>query len=568
MGAFGNLNAKPTDLTNPINPFFRKSQWKRQLPPICIGNGIEEYWDVDNPRVWNALEPVLRLDGLFNGTWLFINGDTLDVSDLPNATLQKYGAYQWFARRDFTSQEPVQRELNETIEEMIPRVKFGFDTTYSRAAGKTVTRLSPLVCNVEINIELVFPLVKGDLSESERLVESFSIARTHVLVNEPIFLNRRRDIRPLIPLSLQLRSASKTEPEPFYEDEQISEVGNSWENMAFGGSTGTVHESVFEGGPSQNIQRAAKVPYDALDRRVLGIWVSSWSNWGWYSMSRQWAVKKRNPQTLFVDDARVRLWPIVHAYYENIYHTEFWDSYVQALGRDALRIPKLLGLAWPQGPWRTPIKIMGPDYGVYVGDGKHPHSSESPMLLPPPPLEMNEVKYWLYEQQRRVKQNAVVTALRIQREEEWDKEQMERWLVIENMLIRAMEALREGDLKEAERLIKMTEECDSTRLNIIRGYLVCFFYLRYPVNSPEKQLGVIEGKKAQERFYNWVAVKKSWSGTPIYLDGLYQKLADIACCSWNLSEEERSSLENRLALVKVIDRETWRRQIEQLYHVP
>lgn len=73
IGCWGHKDALPSDLNCPIHPMHRKDRWrnierifgpegnKKFITEIDIGDGIEGEWTVDNPVVWNALEPCLRL---------------------------------------------------------------------------------------------------------------------------------------------------------------------------------------------------------------------------------------------------------------------------------------------------------------------------------------------------------------------------------------------------------------------------------------------------------------------------------------------------------------------------
>ena len=66
LGCWDKPAAKANDLSIPIHPLYRKSQWERcpkihKLQGGSIGGGIPGDWDVANPIVWDMLEPILRI---------------------------------------------------------------------------------------------------------------------------------------------------------------------------------------------------------------------------------------------------------------------------------------------------------------------------------------------------------------------------------------------------------------------------------------------------------------------------------------------------------------------------
>lgn len=63
-GCWDKPNAKVGDLSGPIHPLYRKKRWGKVLardPGQAIGYGVPGNWSADNPRVWDALQPVLQL---------------------------------------------------------------------------------------------------------------------------------------------------------------------------------------------------------------------------------------------------------------------------------------------------------------------------------------------------------------------------------------------------------------------------------------------------------------------------------------------------------------------------
>lgn len=63
VGCWGHKNALPTDLSCPIHRFYEKTRWRdnEKEVEIDIGDGVPGKWSIENPVVWNALVPCLRL---------------------------------------------------------------------------------------------------------------------------------------------------------------------------------------------------------------------------------------------------------------------------------------------------------------------------------------------------------------------------------------------------------------------------------------------------------------------------------------------------------------------------
>ena len=64
MGCWDKPDAKPSDLTGPLHPLYRKGRWQVMLPEDpgrIIGSGVPGVWSALNPKGWEALQPVLQL---------------------------------------------------------------------------------------------------------------------------------------------------------------------------------------------------------------------------------------------------------------------------------------------------------------------------------------------------------------------------------------------------------------------------------------------------------------------------------------------------------------------------
>jgi hypothetical protein len=66
IGCWDKPEVLANDLQIPIHPLYRKEKWincpddmKSKGDPI--GDGIPGFWEVENPIVWNMLQPILRI---------------------------------------------------------------------------------------------------------------------------------------------------------------------------------------------------------------------------------------------------------------------------------------------------------------------------------------------------------------------------------------------------------------------------------------------------------------------------------------------------------------------------
>jgi hypothetical protein len=70
IGCWDKPSALANDLQIPIHPLYCKENWlncpdnmKSKSDPI--GDGIPGFWEVENPIVWNMIQPILRIASHF-----------------------------------------------------------------------------------------------------------------------------------------------------------------------------------------------------------------------------------------------------------------------------------------------------------------------------------------------------------------------------------------------------------------------------------------------------------------------------------------------------------------------
>lgn len=64
-GCWEKQDAKKTALGGiPIHPLYQLDRWKRGRTDFMIGNGYEGSWSRQNPLVWKALRPSLKMASL------------------------------------------------------------------------------------------------------------------------------------------------------------------------------------------------------------------------------------------------------------------------------------------------------------------------------------------------------------------------------------------------------------------------------------------------------------------------------------------------------------------------
>ncbi|CAG8953937.1 hypothetical protein HYFRA_00010898 [Hymenoscyphus fraxineus] len=356
MGCWGHKNALPNDLSCPILSCWTKDRWvdvDQKMINMNIGGRIPGKWTIQNPFVWEVLEPCLRLatvlmvnmklfpflEAMLFGPWDEIGPDEFYM---PDKYYKKDGGWRFRSQngQNALTDERWQRCMDELqYLENDWQISLGRDYKTLNDGWSTIT--PPWYCaradeedddddepqgKINLSIHLIDPILKTDhFLESERLTQQFYVAMT------------------------------------FYEDEEIAETGWSWENDV----------------------RIYKKPL--RDSK--------------YDSGRELPRLKTQK---FGKGAKMTFFPVATVYMENIQQEAFW-THVTKLGRDALKIPKIYGLQdEKEGDLRL---IRGEDCD------RDPASFE----FPPPPLFNDEVEKWKFDQSQLVKRYSITTALREQR---------------------------------------------------------------------------------------------------------------------------------------------------------
>ncbi|CAG8950851.1 hypothetical protein HYFRA_00003068 [Hymenoscyphus fraxineus] len=525
LGAWRLDPPRKNNLTCPIHPLYRKENWYQEKPFQIVPGSENNYfgdWDVHNPLVWKAIEPVLRLathlllSAQFSGVWQWLDGllhgprDHIPQTEIDTRQAPKCAASDGnyvFHRSDKSNFEKAQNDIANTIANYRHDIKvsFGNESNLKSAwayVGKVQDPGQPerVETTMYLNALAVRNLIMmPDIRESQKMVQRFFLA-AH-LVHETMHAlgasahARRPDLRSLDdggPPEFReydnqegsMRSEGKSwEPEPFFEDQETSELGRSWEHTQFGG---------------------ARLPlYTGDQELILGHVIGPrYPNWtDYYYMPRYISMRWRKPEN-FEAGSHADYFPIPTKYQEDMQQETFWQAYVPAIGQPAFRIPLIWGvrITRPAGEIPasqgsiTPQSIAGPDLKEYnVG-------AAARLPRPPGPVT-KELKNWWNQNNRRSRESAVKAVLRNNQIEKRDA----RWASLDERLDEAIEALRRNDEKGAAEAIQKVEKCDNTRINIRRGMLIYGFYKRYPSSTHfSKATAMEEGVVAEKSFRDWV----------------------------------------------------------------
>ncbi|KAF8852702.1 hypothetical protein BDZ45DRAFT_749282 [Acephala macrosclerotiorum] len=363
-GCFGGDDLRPIDLPAEIHPFWVFNRW----PPAMaddIGHGFTGRWDLQgNQTVKDAMLPVLYLATMIikhfvSWSWFdaLVLGERRPVppDECKDGCSPKSFAYEAFSFHMRQNKAPdALATLNSHMENFTSKlvlrinsrvayvnagrstgIAFGWYLSYKRLksrpreyAGGAITLAS----------EAVLPLLRDDLSISERLLQQFLVAKTLCHESMHAFGDYIRTTMPNIP---------PAGSEPFFEDEIMSELGRSWENSTFGGMVAPLHERDLA-----NFHELA-----------LGAVVSEWPGWmnfgkGQFGTSAT-KTRYRRHETV-IDGQNHILWPLHLVFVESLQQQSYWRHEVVKYGSKALVPPRIFGFRRQKGMDRT----------QYVTDGQ------------------------------------------------------------------------------------------------------------------------------------------------------------------------------------------------------
>ncbi|KAL3417895.1 hypothetical protein PVAG01_10905 [Phlyctema vagabunda] len=386
LGAIDNPDAKLGDLQNPVHQLYNRTLWRDANIPL--GHGLAGTWSVNNPRVWEVLVPCLRLASMFLNNihvwpWfdalLFSPRDRIDTDEdneppeppddsNGHSHLHEFG-YRMAKIVAGSRDDKEAKEMFDFTARHVQLWNFLEDPRHSDKRGLTEWNSSLEAISIGIHWKVIDPLLRDDLSVSERLVQQFKTAvallheTAHALEIAKLF--QQRQDNPDSDWSIW---------EPFLEDEDFAELGYSMENAVFGGTV-----SGLVGPPSIPSSTRARetVPEDWIPPE-MGIVIESLPNHRIidHYLDAQadgiaeagWMI--RNVHKYVDEPANSRYstfeaWPLTIAMIQNLHTTEYWRCIVAACGVDAFRSPRILG----QRIGRHGVQhIYGPEFSQSQND--------------------------------------------------------------------------------------------------------------------------------------------------------------------------------------------------------
>ncbi|KUJ22649.1 uncharacterized protein LY89DRAFT_306821 [Mollisia scopiformis] len=350
LGAYPDPNAKESTLNNLIDGILKVENWQSPTPtapgfPI-VASG-EAYlvgpnpgtWHAENPVVWQILEPVLKLTSRFLSN---INTNILIDAFLfgrfrelpPNKWVRDFpGApdcYSFHTRKP-EDRNPdaaktalqvafpkllVQQKIQLTLEFLHPDSKIrpnveALGSSHAVTWGdKAEFGFGRQYIYIGLNIDKYQPLLRNDLSISEKLAEQYQCSVT--LLHEILHA-----INFAFSFSYLREHDHYTDYEPFFEEHIFSELGFALETSIFDGI-------IF---PFVEMGRFEKTEDKRDNYPHLGFWLLS------YPLSTSFEVSQN--QRLLVGARRPRFdsfSPIPSIYFENIQQEGFWDVVVRKFG--------------------------------------------------------------------------------------------------------------------------------------------------------------------------------------------------------------------------------------------
>ncbi|CZR68826.1 uncharacterized protein PAC_18726 [Phialocephala subalpina] len=359
-GCFGGDHLLPINLPAQIHPFWSLERWRPSLAED-ISHGYSGKWDVKgNKMVNDAVLPVLYLATMILSrvvTWSWWDalmlGDRRRVpledckNGCPPSNNMAYEAYSFHLRRNTmgTDANAVPNShlrvfTSKIVLRIASRVAYNLqnsiDKDFGLAYGWYTTARTPRSRpdeypggSITISSEMVLPLLRDDLSVSERLLQQFLVAKTLCHESMHAFGAYIRTTIPGIPAR---------GPEPLFEDEIMSELGRSWENSTFGGSVDHLH------------QRDSSKFHDLS----LGSIVSEWPGWvafgdgDFEKQGKTGKIRFRKHETV-IDGQFDFYWPLHMAFVESLQHSSYWHHEVVKYGSTALVAPRIFGLRIEKG---------------------------------------------------------------------------------------------------------------------------------------------------------------------------------------------------------------------------
>ncbi|RDW62041.1 hypothetical protein BP6252_11474 [Coleophoma cylindrospora] len=330
--------------TVPIHPIFQKKNWvERGLAhqsrfPIGVerygpGTGDEHddgFFDVNNPKVWKALEPCLKLASLllenahswpwWDALFRVYAHTPIPAAELPEKNRNDGKDWKSFAPQPgwITYDPHMKAYMQNLFAEVADRIRFylvgggcdantclpteGFSfgfTEYATFNNKSAAKMS-------LAVEILAPLLDGRPTDAERMIDRLRVVNT--LLHE---------ITHAIWNILQ-----KDAEEPIFEGETIPELGFSLEKAMWGG---------------------VPVPYveeiGMLKDVFVEVWLTVAHSASWpCAFTDQGAKYNENAPTLRTKPYgyyKRSLYPVPVQWFMDMNRREFWTAYIQRHGHAA-----------------------------------------------------------------------------------------------------------------------------------------------------------------------------------------------------------------------------------------
>ncbi|PMD29370.1 hypothetical protein L207DRAFT_616178 [Hyaloscypha variabilis F] len=363
----------------PIHEAFRKPKWKVPLPKhqarFPIGNGNPGYWDVNDPKVWAAIEPGVRLASkLLSDSWRWGWLDALvagkmtkiNAKDLPKDP--RFDYYRFSKRPPQTYGTAKAKKVVEAdIEMAASKIQFQLysgevdpDTGIKRkynvvgevSFGKYKDEEDELDekggrkykdeedAIVWVAFETITPLLDSRISAAERMLCHFRLGVTlfhefvHVFFNKVVKVKRKelkpkqKAVRPGEP------EQSETDvPEPYYIGEVFGNITSGFEfnqptrQRTKGLPNGGIFQGPMHGGILESF--ISLEDYPILKTKLPADWLQP---------------------TFF---------PVPLQYFFDIQNPNFWNVYVSKYGSNSVQMgPKVIGSKFVKG------KFYGLERGI------------------------------------------------------------------------------------------------------------------------------------------------------------------------------------------------------------
>ncbi|KAL2074475.1 hypothetical protein VTL71DRAFT_8253 [Oculimacula yallundae] len=368
------------DDTIEIHPLYQRAKWgkplQKHLAKYPIGGGKAGYWEADNPIVWDAILPAVRMASLFLSSSHFwpwwdalIAGEHKKIPSVYVPEPYKNSTYLNFKLRDpvVAGSPEEQAHIQTFFRSICKHVDLSFGSGRAVHGGMAKARLIPPemfrdgkhaygttgsisryfdTVRVSLAFELAEPLLRDDLTSAERAVDLFRFAAT--LVHETAHVV----VRISSPLPDFLESPN-TLPRKFVV--QVSGTGKSskvltlWKWMAsvsynynYYNNAEPFFENELFGGVATDLLTYKRGP-DGRFTPAAGVLQGGWNTTYHEDYQLDQPCLTPRPPNFNVSE----LWMIPAHNFLNMTDKNFWSGFVQSFGTDSKVLyfrPKTIGV--------------------------------------------------------------------------------------------------------------------------------------------------------------------------------------------------------------------------------